>query len=186
MKTEKEKMLNGEMYDPADPVLVKEREEARRLVRLFNQTTEQEDEKRVELIKELLGSTGKDVYMEPNIRFDYGYNTHVGENFFANFDCTFLDVCEIHIGDNCMLAPGVQIYTATHPLDPVERNSGKEYAKPVIIGDNVWIGGHAIINPGVTIGDNVVIASGAVVTKDVPNNVVVGGNPARIIKEINE
>lgn len=186
MKTEKEKMLNGEMYDPADPVLVKEREEARRLVRLFNQTTEQEDEKRVELLKELLGSTGKDVYMEPNIRFDYGYNTHVGENFFANFDCTFLDVCEIHIGDNCMLAPGVQIYTATHPLDPVERNSGKEYAKPVIIGDNVWIGGHAIINPGVTIGDNVVVASGAVVTKDVPNNVVVGGNPARIIKEINE
>lgn len=186
MKTEKEKMLNGEMYDPADPVLVKEREEARRLVRLFNQTTEQEDEKRIELLKELLGSTGKDVYMEPNIRFDYGYNTHVGENFFANFDCTFLDVCEIHIGDNCMLAPGVQIYTATHPLDPVERNSGKEYAKPVIIGDNVWIGGHAIINPGVTIGDNVVIASGAVVTKDVPNNVVVGGNPARIIKEINE
>lgn len=89
MKTEKEKMLNGEMYDPADPVLVKEREEARRLVRLFNQTTEQEDEKRVELLKELLGSTGKDVYMEPNIRFDYGYNTHVGENFFANFDCTF-------------------------------------------------------------------------------------------------
>lgn len=186
MKTEKEKMLNGEMYDPADPVLVKEREEARRLVRLFNQTTEQEDEKRVELLKELLGSTGKDVYMEPNIRFDYGYNTHVGENFFANFDCTFLDVCEIHIGDNCMLAPAVQIYTATHPLDPVERNSGKEYAKPVIIGDNVWIGGHAIINPGVTIGDNVVVASGAVVTKDVPNNVVVGGNPARIIKEINE
>lgn len=186
MKTEKEKMLNGEMYDPADPVLVKEREEARRLVRLFNQTTEQEDEKRVELLKELLGSTGKDVYMEPNIRFDYGYNTHVGENFFANFDCTFLDVCEILIGDNCMLAPAVQIYTATHPLDPVERNSGKEYAKPVIIGDNVWIGGHAIINPGVTIGDNVVIASGAVVTKDVPNNVVVGGNPARIIKEINE
>lgn len=186
MKTEKEKMLNGEMYDPADPVLVKEREEARRLVRLFNQTTEQEDEKRVELLKELLGSTGKDVYMEPNIRFDYGYNTHVGENFFANFDCTFLDVCEILIGDNCMLAPAVQIYTATHPLDPVERNSGKEYAKPVIIGDNVWIGGHAIINPGVTIGDNVVVASGAVVTKDVPNNVVVGGNPARIIKEINE
>lgn len=186
MKTEKEKMLNGEMYDPADPVLVKEREEARRLVRLFNQTTEQEDEKRIELLKELLGSTGENVYMEPNIRFDYGYNTHVGENFFANFDCTFLDVCEIRIGDNCMLAPGVQIYTATHPLDPVERNSGKEYAKPVTIGDNVWVGGNAIINPGVTIGDNVVIASGAVVTKDVPNNVVVGGNPARIIKEINE
>lgn len=184
MKTEKEKMLNGEMYNPMDPVLVKESKNARRLVRLYNQTTEAETEKRTEILKNLLGSTGENVYMEPNIRFDYGYNTHVGENFFANFDCTILDVCEVRIGDNCMMAPGVQIYTATHPIDPVERNSGKEYAKPITIGDNVWIGGSAIINPGVTIGDNVVVASGAVVTKDVPNNVVVGGNPARIIKSI--
>ncbi|MBD8069892.1 maltose acetyltransferase domain-containing protein [Bacillus sp. PS06] len=184
MKTEKEKMLAGELYDPADPVLLKECEEARRLVRLFNQTLETEGEKRTELLKELLGSTGENVYMEPNIRFDYGYNTYVGENFFANFDCTILDVCEVRFGDNCMLAPGVQIYTATHPLDPTERNSGREFAKPITFGNNVWIGGSAIINPGVTVGDNVVIASGAVVTKDVPDNVVVGGNPARIIKQI--
>ena len=184
MKTEKEKMLAGEMYNPADPVLLQERDEARRKVRIYNQTLETEGEKRTQLLKELLGSTGENIYMEPNIRFDYGYNTHVGENFFANFDCTILDVCKVKVGDNCMFGPGVHIYTATHPLNPIERNSGKEYAKPITIGNNVWIGGSAVINPGVTIGDNVVIASGAVVTKDVPDNVVVGGNPAKVIKQI--
>lgn len=184
MKTEKEKMLAGEIYNPADPELVRDREEARRKVRVYNQTLETEGEKRTNILKDLLGSTGENIYMEPNIRFDYGYNTYVGENFYANFDCTFLDVCEIRIGDNCMLGPNVHIYTATHPINPIERNSGKEYGKPVNIGDNVWIGGGSIINPGVTIGDNVVIASGSVVTKDVPANVVVGGNPAKIIKQI--
>ncbi|PAD66448.1 acetyltransferase [Bacillus sp. 7586-K] len=184
MKTEKEKMLAGEMYNSADPELVKEHLEAGRKVRIYNQTLETEKELRTILLKELLGSTGDNVYMEPNIRFDYGYNTYVGENFFANFDCTILDVCEVRFGDNCMLGPGVQIYTATHPLNPTERNSGREYGKPITIGNNVWIGGSAIVNPGVTIGNNVVIASGAVVTKDLPDNVVVGGNPARIIKEI--
>jgi maltose O-acetyltransferase len=182
MRTEKEKMVAGEMYSPMDPELVRDRMEARRMVRLYNQTLETELEQRLSILKELLGSTGEHLYMETNIRFDYGYNTHVGENFYANFDCTILDVCEVRIGDNCMLAPGVHIYTATHPLDPVERNSGKENGKPVSIGNNVWIGGMAVINPGVTIGDNAVIASGAVVTKDVPANAVVGGNPARIIK----
>lgn len=184
MNTEKEKMLAGEMYNPADPELVKERENARRLVRIYNQTLETEGDKRTKLLKELLGSTGENVYMEPTIRFDYGYNTLVGENFYANFDCVILDVCEVRIGDNCMLAPGVHIYTATHPLNPTERNAGKEYAKPVTIGNNVWIGGRAVINPGVKVGNNVVIASGAIVTKDVPDNVVVGGNPAKIIKQI--
>ncbi|OCA90524.1 acetyltransferase [Bacillus sp. FJAT-27225] len=182
--TEKEKMLAGEMYNPADPELLKDREEARRKVRVYNQTTETDGELRTKLLKELLGSTGENICMEPNIRFDYGYNTYVGENFYANFDCTILDVCEVRIGDNCMIAPSVQIYTATHPLHPDERNSGREYAKPITIGNNVWIGGSAIINPGVTIGDNAVIASGAVVTKDVPANVVAGGNPARVIKHI--
>src|SRR5690554_6849651 len=112
--------------------------------------------------------------MEPNIRFDYGYNTHVGENVFANFDCIILDVCEVRFDDNCMLGPNVQIYTATHPIHPIERNSGLEFGKPIKIGNNVWVGGSAVILPGVTIGDNVVIAAGAVVTKDVPANVVVG------------
>lgn len=182
--TEKENMLAGKMYNPADPVLVKEREEARRKIRIYNETIGTDEKIRVTLLKDILGSTGDHVYMEPTIRFDYGYNIHVGENFFANYDCTILDVCKVRFGDNCMLAPGVQIYTATHPINPTERNSGKEYAKPITFGDNVWIGGSAIINPGVNVGHNVVIASGAVVTKDVPDNVVVGGNPAKIIKEI--
>src|SRR5690625_4196742 len=184
MKTEKEKMIAGEIYNPEDPLLVKDRKEARRKVRIYNQTLETDEEKRVEILKELLGSTGENIFMEPNIRFDYGYNTHVGENFYANFDCTILDVCEVRIGEHCMLGPGVQLCTATHPLNPAKRNSGIEYAKPIKIGNNVWIGGSAIVNPGVTIGHNVVVVSGAVVTRDVPDNVVVGGNPARIIKHI--
>lgn len=184
VRTEKDKMITGEMYNPADPELIAGRVNARRLTRLFNETIETEDSKRLEILKELFGSTGKSLYIEPTFRCDYGYNIHVGENFYANFDCVFLDVCEIRIGDNCFIAPGVHIYTATHPLNPTERVSGVEYGKPVQIGDNVWIGGRAVINPGVTIGDNVVVASGAVVTKDVPNNVLVGGNPAKIIKYI--
>lgn len=186
MKSEKEKMLNGELYNAADPELLKERMNARRLTRLFNESPESDDNKRTELVKELFGSTGENLYIEPTFRCDYGYNIHVGENFYANFDCVFLDVCEIRIGDNCFIAPGVHIYTATHPLNASERISGVEYGKPINIGDNVWIGGRAVINPGVKIGNNVVIASGAVVTKDVPDNIVVGGNPAKIIKRIEE
>jgi maltose O-acetyltransferase len=186
MKTEKDKMVSGELYDAANPQLLQERFNARRLTRLYNQTIETDVEKRMALLKELFGSTGKDINIEPTFRCDYGYNIHVGENFYANFDCVFLDVCEIRIGDNCFIAPGVHIYTATHPLDPIERISGKEFGKPVTIGHNVWIGGRAVINPGIIIGNNVVIASGAVVTKDVPDNVVVGGNPAKIIKSIEE
>ena len=177
-------MINGELYLASDPVLVKEREHARKLTRLFNQTVETDYENRDELLKKLFGTTGESIYIEPNFRCDYGYNIHVGENFYANFDCIILDVCPVHIGKNCFMAPGVHIYTATHPIDPIERVSGAEYGKSVTIGDNVWIGGHSVINPGVTIGNNVVVASGSVVTKNVPDNVVVGGNPARIIKKI--
>ncbi len=184
MKTEKQKMLAGELYKSWDPELIKDREKARYLTRIVNQTTETEYEARAEAIKNLFGSTKENVYMEPNFRCDYGYNIHVGENFYANFDCVILDVCEVRFGDNCMLGPGVHIYTASHPLNPVERNKGPEFGVPVTIGNNVWIGGRAVINPGVTIGDNAVIASGAVVTKDVPANTVVGGNPARVIKQI--
>ncbi|MET3698606.1 maltose O-acetyltransferase [Bacillus oleivorans] len=184
MYSEKEKMLNGEPYNPQDPELVMGRENARRMTRIFNQTKETEIPIRTELLKELFGTTGENLYIEPDFKCDYGYNIHVGENFYANFDCVILDVCEVRIGKNCMIAPGVHIYTATHPLDPFERSSGVEFGRPVTIGDDVWIGGRAVINPGVTIGNGVVIASGAVVTKDVPDYVVVGGNPARIIKQI--
>jgi maltose O-acetyltransferase len=184
MKSEKEKMINGELYLAADPELLRDRKKARKLTRLYNQTLETDDHKRTEILKELFGSTGENLFVEPTFRCDYGYNIHVGENFYANFDSVFLDVCEIRIGDNCFIAPGVHIYTATHPLNPNERISGIEYGISVTIGHNVWIGGRAVINPGVKIGNNVVIASGSVVTKDVPDHVVVGGNPAKIIKQI--
>lgn len=185
MKTEKEKMLAGENYNPADPELVAGRTHAREQIHDFNHSPVADLDKRTSIIRELFGETGDQFFIEPSFRCDYGSNIYVGENFYANFDCVLLDVCDIRIGDNCFIAPGVHIYTATHPIDPHERNSGIESGKPVTIGDNVWIGGRAIINPGVTIGDNVVIGSGTVVTKDIPDNVVVGGNPAKVIKWVN-
>lgn len=180
--TEKEKMLRGELYFASDALLTRERESARKLIRLYNETLETEQEKRMDILMRLFGSTGNKPYVEPPFRCDYGYNIHVGDHFYANFDCIFLDVCEIRIGDHCFMAPGVHIYTAAHPLEPEKRSTGIEYGKPVTIGNNVWIGGRAVINPGVTIGNNVVVASGAVVTKDVPDYAVVGGVPAKIIK----
>ena len=174
MSTEKEKMIAGELYRSADETLSRDRLRARQLIHRYNHSLAEEHTLRQQILAELFGQVTE----------DYGYNIFLGNNFCADFDCVMLDVCPIRIGDNCMLAPGVHIYTATHPIDPVARNSGAELGKPVTIGNNVWIGGRAVINPGVTIGDNVVVASGAVVTKDVPDNVVVGGNPARIIKKL--
>jgi len=182
--TEYENMINNRMYDPLDDFLVKSRQNARKLTRLFNQTTEEDGKYRKQLLKELFGKTGKSIYIEPSLKVDYGFNIEVGENFYMNYDCVILDCAKVKIGDNCMIAPKVQIYTAYHPLSAKERNSGRELAAPITIGDNVWIGGGAIINPGITIGNNVVIASGAVVTKDFPDDVVIGGNPAKIIKKI--
>ncbi|RYD33414.1 MAG: sugar O-acetyltransferase, partial [Verrucomicrobiaceae bacterium] len=136
------------------------------------------------VLDELLGNCPEGTYIESSFKCDYGYNIHLGENFYANYDLIILDVCEVTIGKNCMIGPRVSIYTAGHPLDAETRISGLEFGKPVVIGDNVWIGGNAVINPGVTIGDNVVIAAGAVVTKDVPDNVVVAGIPAKVIREV--
>ncbi|MDG9671062.1 sugar O-acetyltransferase [Hahella sp. CR1] len=182
--SEKMKMLAGQLYDPTDPELVEMRLSARLLTEQLNATSAVEPDARRRLVKELFGCTGENIFIESSFNCDYGRHIHVGENFYANFGCVILDVAEVRIGDNCLIAPQVGIYTATHPIDPVERNSGKEYALPVTIGHNCWIGGHATINPGVTLGDNVVIASGAVVTKSFGNNVVIAGNPARVIREI--
>jgi len=183
MSEEKEKMIAGKPYRPSDETLRADRMHARQILHRYNHSSPDEKSERKALLAELFGDSAN-AYIEPNFRCDYGYNIYVGKDFYANFDCVFLDVCPIHIGDNCMLAPGVHIYTATHPVDAIERNSGLEFGAPVTIGHNVWIGGRAVINPGVTIGDNVVIGSGTVVIRDVPSDVVIAGNPARIIKKL--
>jgi maltose O-acetyltransferase len=180
--TEKEKMMAGLPYSVFDKELTELRVAARLLFEAFNKTSITELEHRDELLKRLFGKTGKSIYIEPSFKCDYGFNISVGENFYANYNCVFLDVCKITIGDNCFVAPQVGIYTATHPVIASERNNGLEFGKPVTIGDNCWIGGHATLNPGITIGNNVVVASGSVVTKSFGDNLVIGGNPAKIIK----
>lgn len=184
MTTEREKMLSGQAYDPSDPELIAMRRRARLATEAFNRTSTDDFELRLGMLKGLFGSTGASVFVEPSFRCDYGCNIHVGENFYANFDCVILDCAEVRIGKNCMLAPQVGIYTAYHPIDPADRNSGREFASPITIGDNCWIGGHVTINPGVTLGNNVVVASGAVVTKSFPDNVVIAGVPARVIRMV--
>ncbi len=181
MKTEKEKMLAGELYCAFDEELRRDHNRARLILEEFNGSLV---ENRSDLLKSLFGKTGDNLLIKPTFRCTYGSNIDIGENFFANYDCIILDVCKVTIGNNCMLAPRVCIYTATHPLDSEARISGLEYGKQVTIGDNVWLGGNSIIVPGVTIGNNVVVAAGAVVVKDVPDDVVVGGNPAIIIRQI--
>lgn len=182
MLTEKEKMIAGQFYRAGDAELYQMRILARQQMQALN--NELDGRKRSDLLKAWFGGTGERIYMEPNFYCDYGSNIYVGEDFYANFNCTMLDVCEIRIGKNAMLGPNVQLLTPLHPLDPVERNSGQEYGAPITIGDNFWAGGGAIILPGVTLGDNVVVGAGAVVTKSFGDNVLLAGNPARIIKEI--
>ena len=160
-------MVTGEPYDPDDPELVIAREQARRLTAAYNDTAPDESERRRDLLAELFGAVGDGVAVEPPFRCDYGDNIAVGDEFFANFDCVILDVAPVEVGDRCQLGPGVHVYTATHPMDAEERR-GKEFGEPVTVGDDVWIGGRAVLNPGVTVGDRAVVASGAVVTDDVP------------------
>ena len=167
--TEKEKMLAGELYTASDPELAAMHTRAVKLCEELN-FGRLDEEERSAIARQLLGSCG------------HGCNIHVGENFYVNYGVVILDVCKVTIGRNCLIAPQAGIYTACHPLDEATRISGLELGKPVTIGDNCWIGGSAVINPGVTLGDNVVVGSGAVVTKSFPSNVVIAGNPARIIK----
>lgn len=183
-RTEKEKMIAGDLYFAGDPELVADRRDARVKLRAINEETDAA--KRSLLVKSTFGKTGERVHVEPTISFDYGYNILVGENFYCNFNNVFLDICPITIGDNCMFGPNCQLYAATHPIEPGKRNSGMEFGKPITIGDNVWLGGSVVITPGVTLGNNVVVAAGSVVTKSFPDNVVLGGNPARILRTIDE
>lgn len=182
--TEKERMIAGRMYDPGDPELVAGRMRAHTLCHKINHLSPELEIERDELIHQLFGTAGVNAWVEPNFQCDYGYNIHVGENFYANFDCTILDVCPVTIGRDCMLAPKVGIYTATHPLSAAARYSGRELGQPVTIGDRCWLGAGCIILPGVTLGDEVVVAAGAVVTKSWGSRLVLAGNPARPIKQL--
>ena len=182
--TEREKALNGELYSPEDKELRKLHLRVKKLFGKYNKIDPSDEKKLDKLIRKILGKTGENVKVHPPFYCDYGCNISVGENFFANYGCTILDVNRVEIGKNCMLAPCVKIFSATHPVRAEERYNGVELGLPVKIGDNCWIGGGAIINPGVTLGDNVVVGAGAVVTKSFGNNVVIAGNPAKIIKEL--
>lgn len=183
-KTEKAKMLAGELYRSADPELVADTRRAQHVLTRYHATSDEETGKRVTLLRELLGSFGDGTVIRPLFACDYGYNIRLGRNAFINFNCVFLDCAPIEIGDNLQMGPAAQLYTAAHPLETDVRRSGLEYARPIRIGNDVWIGGGAIILPGVTIGDRSVIGAGSVVVRDVPAAKVVAGNPARILRDL--
>jgi maltose O-acetyltransferase len=182
--TEKEKMLGGEFYNAGDPELVTARNSTRHMIKAYNSTMPEDREQRLTILSGLLGKTGTNIHIEPPFTCDYGSNIEWGDNSYANFNCLILDSARVTIGKNVVFAPGVMILTATHPLSPELRREGAEFARPVIIGDDVWIGGGSIINPGVTIGNCSIIGSGSVVTKDIPANSVAVGNPCRVIKSL--
>lgn len=183
--TEKEKMLAGLVYSAVDQELLEELNEVKETIHRYNAISPSEFAERLKILKGLLGHIADDeIIINQPFYCDYGKQISVGRRFFANFNLTILDEAEVCIGDDCFIGPNVSIYTACHSTDPVERNTRQEWAEPVKIGDNVWIGGSVTILPGVTIGDNVTIGAGSVVTKDIPDNVVAVGNPCRVIKSI--
>lgn len=183
MKSEKQKMLAGELYDPMDAELVAARERARDLCHALNATRERDREERRRILRELFGSGGDSVWMQPPFYCDYGTNIELGERVFFNFNCVVLDVCRVRIGSFTLFGPGAQVLTPMHPLDARERR-GREFGKPVDIGSDVWVGAGALILPGVRVGSRSVIGAGSVVTRDVPENVFAAGNPCRVIRAI--
>ncbi|HRH50600.1 MAG TPA: sugar O-acetyltransferase [Panacibacter sp.] len=183
MKTEYQKMLAGELYDANDEDLFRLRIKARALMHAYNQSPYDKHAREL-LLQELLHKIGKNIDIQTPFFCDYGVHIETGDNFFANFNCVFLDCNFIKFGNNVFLGPNVQIYAAHHPLIAAERIKGPEFASPVTIGDNVWIGGGTIICPGVTIGANTTIGAGTVVVKNIPANVVAVGNPCRVIREL--
>jgi maltose O-acetyltransferase len=185
VKTEIQKMMAGELYEPLDVELCTKRQRARDLCQALNATREDEKEQRAMIISALLGRS-TDIWIQPPFFCDYGWNILVGEKVFFNFNCVVLDVMPVKIGSNVLFGPSVQIYTATHPISAAERRLWLESAKPVEIGSDVWIGGGAIICPGVKIGDRTVIGAGSVVTKEIPADVVAAGNPCRVLRSLTD
>lgn len=183
-KTEKQKMLAGELYLANDPELVADQKRASHLLQMYSATTAEQLEQRQHILEELFAKVGEKITIVPPFHCDYGSNIAIGNGTYMNYGCVILDCNQVEIGDNVLLAPYVQIYASYHPIEPEIRLTGRELATPIKIGNNVWIGGGAIICPGVTIGDNTTIGAGSVVVKDVPANVVAAGNPCRIIRHL--
>jgi maltose O-acetyltransferase len=183
-RSEKQKMLTGELYYASDPELVGERRRAQHLLAQYNSTRADDRGSRLALLRQLCGTVGEGADVQPRFACDYGYTIRLGRNAFINYNCVFLDGAPIEIGDDLQMGPAVQLYTAFHPLDRQTRTAGLEYARPIRIGDGVWIGGGAIVLAGVMIGDGSVIGAGSVVRHDVPVGTVVAGNPARIIRRL--
>lgn len=186
MKSSKEKMIAQEPYIPMGRELFDDRLKAQDQVFAFNNLAPSKVKARIQILKSLFAKTGTKLFIESPFRCDYGYNIALGENFYANYNLTILDSAPVHIGENVLIAPNVSLLTATHPIDPELRVAGWELAKAIHIEDNVWIGAHTVVNPGVRIGKNSVIGSGSVVTKDIPSNVVAVGNPCRVLRSITE
>ncbi len=184
MKTEKQKMVAGEAYDPMDAQLHQERRQARLWLKAFNDMPEDREADRMRVLRQLIPNAGAGLGIQPPFYCDYGSNITIGDRVFFNFNCVILDVAPVHIGSRVMFGPAVQVYTATHPLEAAQRSSGVECGKPIRIGDDVWIGGGAVVCPGVSIGSRSVIGAGAVVTRDVPDGVFAAGNPCRVIRTI--
>jgi maltose O-acetyltransferase len=185
MRSERDKMLAGELYDPLAPDLVAARDRARDLCQVLNATREAQQDERRRIVRELFGAGGDTVWMQPPFFCDYGSNILLGERVFFNFNCVVLDVCPVRIGDFTLFGPAAQIYTATHPMNADLRRK-QEFARPIEIGSDVWVGGGAIICPGVRVGSRSVIGAGSVVTRDIPERVFAAGNPCRVIREITE
>ncbi|MEE1022607.1 MAG: sugar O-acetyltransferase [Muribaculaceae bacterium] len=183
-EAEWQKMLDGEVYDAVHPEFLRRLAATREKLWEFNTIHPSEAGRQKEILRSLLGAVGEPFHVNPPFRCDYGCNISIGRNFFANFNLTILDEALVKIGDNVFIGPNVSIYTACHPLDATDRNTGAEWAEPVSIGDSVWIGGGATVLPGVSVGDRSVVGAGSVVTRDVPADVLVAGNPARIIKKL--
>lgn len=181
-----QRMIKGQYYRATDPDLYAIRREGRKLADIFNSINPDDHDARQAAFRDVVGSVGDNPWAESIFRVDYGCNITIGDNFYANYNCTLLDVAPITIGDFVMLGPGVQMVTSLHPLAARARRSTAEYARPITVGDNVWLGAGVIVNPGVTIGSNVVIGSGSVVTRDIPDNVMAVGNPCRILRDITE
>jgi maltose O-acetyltransferase len=180
----KERMLRGELYLANDPELVAGLARAQELQERYNATPAAAQDERDRLLRELLAEVGDGVVVRPPFRCDYGWNISIGAGTFVNYGCVVLDVVPVRIGAHCQLASNVQLLAATHPLDPESRRDGWEYGEPITIGDNVWLGGGAIVCPGVRIGDDTVVGAGAVVTRDLPAGVVAVGNPARVLRTL--